>query len=364
MTRICTWGLLVLFFLSIQFAQAQTTLFPNEDGQDLIDLLRDEYKPASVRSYSQARDILYGDIDLRNDSLYCVYTGYRVYISPQAADASDAAFQQGINTEHTYPQSKGAEFGNPKSDMHHLFPTQLDVNSDRGSLPFAEIPDGQTDRWYRFSQELSGTPSSFIDEYSELLTNNSFEVREDHKGNVARAMFYFYTMYKSQADAADANFFPGQRATLCQWHQLDPVDLREYNRSQRIAEFQDGKPNPFTLDCTLPMRTYCQELPATMCISSDTEPIEVQGVSLHAISPNPSSGHALLLFETAQAGKVYIDLIDISGRSKRIKQEDIASGEHQLELRSLAAGFYICRLTLLSSNGLYTSEQKLVVVAN
>ena len=43
-----------------------------------------------------------------------------------------------MNTEHTWPQSKGAT-GAAKSDLHHLFPTDSKANSIRGNHPFGIV---------------------------------------------------------------------------------------------------------------------------------------------------------------------------------------------------------------------------------
>ena len=99
----------------------------------------------------------------------------------------------GINTEHTFPQSKGARNGNARSDMHHLFPARAGVNEARSNYPFGEIKDSRTDRWYYKAITKRSIPTVGIDEYSESI-RGLFEPREDHKGNVARAMFYFYTI--------------------------------------------------------------------------------------------------------------------------------------------------------------------------
>ena len=88
------------------------------------------------------------------------------------------------------PQSRGAENGYAKSDMHHLYPTRVDVNSDRGSFPFAEIDDNRTESWYYLNQTRGSIPSTNIDLYSEKQ-GSRFEPREDHKGDVARSMFLF-----------------------------------------------------------------------------------------------------------------------------------------------------------------------------
>ncbi|MFN8329951.1 MAG: hypothetical protein U0T81_01815 [Saprospiraceae bacterium] len=45
----------------------------------------------------------------------------------------------------------------------------------------------------------------------------------------------------------------------------DPVDSLEWKRTFMISQYQDGKANPFVLDCTLPQRCYCEGL--INCIS-------------------------------------------------------------------------------------------------
>lgn len=231
------------------------TIFPGQTGQQLIDNLVATYKPSVVLDYDTARDTLFGVIYNHDDSLTGVYSGYTIYLDP-AQDPSSYAYAHDINTEHTWPRSKGAT-GMAKSDMHHLYPTRVEVNADRSNDPFAEIPDADTDRWYRKDQMLTTIPTQNIDQYSEKDFDLShFEPREDHKGNVARAMFYFYTMYKSKADSADPNFFPFEKNILRNWHQQDPADALEETRTNLIAQYQDNKPNPFVLDPTLVDRAY------------------------------------------------------------------------------------------------------------
>lgn len=167
------------------------------------------------------------------------------------------AYEQGINAEHVWPQSRGAT-GSAKSDLHHLFPARVNVNSTRGNWPFADIPDAETNRWFWKEVQRGSIPTQFIDEYSEF-ESGAFEPREARKGDVARAMFYFYTMYRPQADNAAPGFFEQQQETLCRWHQLDPPDTVEVARSHAIAASVQGNDNPFVLDPTLATRSYCAE---------------------------------------------------------------------------------------------------------
>ncbi len=244
-----------VFFLlltSVVVLFAQETIFPGLTGQELIDSLRANYKPATVLNYDDARDVMFSEIDNYNDSVSCVYSGYTIYIDP-ANDPSTDAYNKGMNTEHTWPQSYGTDTGNANSDLHHLFPCREQVNSSRSNDPYKDIPDQETDKWWRNDYYLTIIPDAFIDEYSEKDYDGWFEPREDHKGNAARAIFYVYTMYKEQLDTS---FFELQKNTLRVWHNIDTVDARERERNQRIAPYQDDKLNPFILDSTLVRRAY------------------------------------------------------------------------------------------------------------
>ncbi len=242
-------------------AQPSTILFSGLEGNDLLRAVQERYTPKQVLGYGPARDVMYGQIDNRRDTVCGIYSGHCRYLPP-GADPSQALYQNGstdgINCEHVWPRSKGAKSGNAKSDMHHLFPTRLAVNAARGNAPFAEIPDELTEHWYYADEERTGIPNRFIDAYSES-TGEQFEPREARKGDVARAMFYFYTIYRKEALEADPLFFQIQRETLLLWHQLDPADKQEIGRTQAIARYQGGKPNPFVIDPSLAGRLYGAE---------------------------------------------------------------------------------------------------------
>lgn len=231
-------------------------LYPDVNGVDLQLKIAEEYSPEQTLGYRKGRDVLYTKIDNQEGVVTGIYTGYAVNISPESDSPRRDATQQNINAEHIYPQSKGAK-GRAKSDLHSLYASRNKVNSARSNNPFAEIEDSLTRKWFRENQELRTIPTELIDEYSESLTSQSFEPREDKKGDVARAMFYFYTVYRFQADEADANFFPSQKETLCDWNQDDPIDNGELERSHLVASYQ-GNENPFVIDATLADRAYCQ----------------------------------------------------------------------------------------------------------
>ncbi|NRA52061.1 MAG: endonuclease [Phaeodactylibacter sp.] len=246
-----------LFFFSDLSAQG-TVLFPNLTEKTLLSSVQQNYTPEQVLGYGPARDVMYGEIDNRRDTVCGIYSGHCLYL-PKGQDPSVALYKDGdpdgINCEHVWPRSKGAKYGNAKSDMHHLFPARVAVNAARGNDPFAEIPDEQTKRWFFKTDETAQPAPLQIDDYSES-SGQQFEPRARRKGDLARAMFYFYTVYRREALEADPLFFQAQRQTLLQWHLSDPADEKEIARTHAIARYQDGKPNPFVIDASLAARLY------------------------------------------------------------------------------------------------------------
>jgi len=243
------------FFLLSSLSFSQIIIGEGLTGDLLLDYVVSNYKTSTTLGYNTARDTLYGNIDLQEDNqLSCVYSGYSITLDT-SVDPSTNAYSQGINCEHTWPQSMGAGNEPQKSDLHHLYPCKSNVNSSRGNHPYDEIPDEETDTWYRNDYSQETIPTEFIDEYAEKNNTGdaTFEPREDHKGDAARAMFYFFAMYE---DAADTNFWNIQKDVLLEWHQSDLVDDWELNRTWLIAEYQENQPNPFVLDSSLARRIW------------------------------------------------------------------------------------------------------------
>lgn len=349
------------FFYSTQ------TLYPTTTGTALRDSLVIRYKPINVLSYSEARDTLFGVVHRHNDSVECVYSGHKLAM-PLGVDPSDHLLMNnsadGINAEHGYPQSKGASTGNARSDMHHLFPARAGTNSARSNFPYANIPDNQVDTWYILNQSTTTDPP-VVDrgKYSRLRTNTSFQPRDVTKGNVARAVFYFYTMYKAEADFADNAFFGLQRDTLCTWHMQDPVDSAEWHRTWVIARYQGNKPNPYVIDCSLVKRMYCNTIITDPCLALSVDRTWQQQVSALYAYPNPATTQLNIQAHLMQPARVSIDIIDLTGRRVHALVQDEERGEgEQLWQWSVPAdlpnGLYFYRTTL---NGQQSASQKFML---
>ncbi|RMA64211.1 endonuclease [Ulvibacter antarcticus] len=218
-----------------------------------------KYKPSEVLDYETAREVLFTEIYNENDTIRCVYSNYKLPVLKSEEDPISKLLKlnplKSIIAEHSYPKSKGAKDGNAKSDMHHLFPVRLGVNVARYKHPFANISDNDCLSWYNDVDRFQSKPVGDLSKYAKKA-KEAFEPQDNFKGNVARAVFYFFTMYRDEAMTEDDAFFELQRRTLLEWHQEDPIDALELERTYLIATYQSEKVNPFVIDETLALRLY------------------------------------------------------------------------------------------------------------
>jgi len=256
-----------ILFFGVIFSQ--TYIQPGIYGNDLSEFILSEYKTSSTLGYNTARDTMYLIIDSNNGAVSCIYTDFTVDLI-LGTDPSVTMYEGGINCEHSWPQSMGASSEPMKSDLHHLFPCKDNVNSSRGNNPYGIIADILTDSWFYLDQTLEDVPPlDIIDNYSEsYISSNSdaFEPKENSKGNIARAMFYFNTIY---SDVANQDFFNIQKNILFGWHYNDSIDTQEIDRTWLISSYQEQIPNPFIIDPTLIWRIYFSDLHPIADINSD-----------------------------------------------------------------------------------------------
>lgn len=171
------------------------------------------------KSYDDARDKLFEFVDNNSGQVQCVYTGQTIMTTTRPNG-------QIMNTEHTWPQSKGADTIPAKSDLHHLFPTIPGANTRRSNNLFGVVTKNIT--WsHPYGSKLGDNDQN----------EKRFEPPNNHKGNVARALFYFSVIYGEPIT-------PSEEAVLKVWHVSDPVDDKERVRNQRVADVQMSR-NPF-----------------------------------------------------------------------------------------------------------------------
>jgi len=163
-----------------------------------------------------------------------------LYTGRSQAKSTNGGGVDDWNREHVWAKSHG-DFGTamgPGTDLHHLRPTDVSVNSTRGNLDF----------------DNGGT------EHSEALGNyfdsDSWEPRDEVKGDVARMLFYMTVRYEGDvSDEPDLELnntvnngtapYHGKLSVLLQWNAQDPVDDRERRRNDIIYSDYQHNRNPF-----------------------------------------------------------------------------------------------------------------------
>ncbi|MFT7579049.1 MAG: deoxyribonuclease-1 [Myxococcota bacterium] len=183
------------------------------------------------------RTVMFSSVDAHDGVVEGLYDGSTVI----SARESSNAFQLGFNTEHSWPQGQFDGLEPMKSDLHHIFPTDVDDNGLRSSYDF-----GMTSKTDAMGSLLGQSVSG---------SNKVYQVRPERRGDVARAHFYMVARYQRAKDEIGIDFDDDTRsangsindveeAVLRQWHIKDPVDDAERTRNDRIEAFQ-GNRNPF-----------------------------------------------------------------------------------------------------------------------
>ncbi|MDQ3071708.1 MAG: endonuclease [Bacteroidota bacterium] len=198
--------------------------------------------------YTKARDTMYAIIDNEGGIVECVYTGRKATFSTRAG-----AVDNNFNTEHTYPQSFFAEAEPMRSDLFHLYPTDETANSIRSNHPFGVVASAS---WSNGGSKSNGS---------------RFEPRDVHKGDAARALFYFVIRYQDYS-----NFVRQQESILRQWAVTDMPDTTEEARNDAIYIYQKNR-NPFIdhPEFLERIQSICSTSVAPVVISYDVPVYEV-----------------------------------------------------------------------------------------
>ncbi|AVV42491.1 endonuclease [Streptomyces sp. ID05-04B] len=174
------------------------------------------------------------DQDPNNSSnVILLYSGVSRSKSLNGGDVGD------WNREHVWAKSHGdfGEVTGPGTDLHHLRPADVTVNSIRGNKDFDN--GGST---------VSGGGGSLTD-------SDSFEPRDADKGDVARMILYMAVRYDGGDGFADlepnekvnngSNPYIGKLSVLKQWNDEDPPSAFEEKRNQTIYDTYQHNRNPF-----------------------------------------------------------------------------------------------------------------------
>ncbi|CAL5989669.1 Extracellular_nuclease [Hexamita inflata] len=236
------------------FSLVVSELFPGKYGKELRGLLQ-KYSQEGHKTlgYSRARQEMYGYVynDAKDQAVYCVYTGLRM---PCKYDSMNSSCNADLNCEHTVPQSFFGKSDPMVSDLHHLRSTWSTANGARSNYPFKELKDSEIDTYYGDKKQTSSSKPKDAENWSGLDSGKSFMPREEQRGDTARAVAYFYTMYPTQAGAITKTF--ASVDTMIAWDLAHaPTDV-QHAQYLRAVEVQGNK-NPFQEEIGLSARAYC-----------------------------------------------------------------------------------------------------------
>lgn len=223
-------------------------------GDSLFQQLSIQAQPDIRRhafSYGSAKSFMYGKADQTNCqgrkgiltfySQICTYGngGDGNSYKEHGDENEDGIVDKLVNAEHLWPQSFFGKASPMVADLHHIQSTFQTPNGRRSNFPFCET------RSKRYSTS-SGSKLS--------AERNCYEPANQVKGNVARAMFYFVTVYHDksirQGGCNYNEFWTNNVEMFLRWNRQDPPDAQEKHRNDLIEQFQ-GNRNPYVDDYTL-----------------------------------------------------------------------------------------------------------------
>ena len=314
--------LLVTFCCIALATKAQTIPDSIQKCEDVRKWIKKNFydnKRRKVQSYAKARKYMYAYIDNYNDTLTCVYGGLKVH--HKFGDESTNV--DPLNCEHTIAIPREYITDTDFYDIHHLYPVNKRWNSTRKDYPFKDIPDNLTKKWMMNDTFIRQIPQSFIDSYSEYY-NFSFEPREDHKGNVARSIYYYFTV-----NGIIGLFYVSDLETIKRWHEQDPPDDRERERNNRIEKYQ-GNRNPYIDHPEWVYRAwYCSP---TITATDETEERHIE------IYPNPVSDNLSIKIDFNKNNQYKILIYNVLGEMMFSQKEITESSSVSLD--KLPNGMY------------------------
>lgn len=203
-------------------------------GAALQAALKDIIDEHQVISYADVKEVMQVIDESAADSTQLRLIYSNATLPKSAFNGNGSSDPTTWNREHVWPRSDGVgDTGPDFSDLHHLFPCQVNVNTLRSARPF----DNST-----------GTTQSdpFAPESTADTTNGTWEPLDRDKGMVARALLYMMVRYEgmealtTDLELNDAPVFGGVDTgiltTLRIWHQQYPPTAYEIARNNAIYQ--------------------------------------------------------------------------------------------------------------------------------
>lgn len=211
-------------------------------GSSLQASLTDIIRPHKEVGYDGLWNV-YKDSDEDPKHPGCYWDMYSNYHFKFGTGSSYKKEGDGINREHSVPQSWFSKKNPMKCDAFHVYPTDGYVNNRRGSFLY-----GETNNPTYTSGNGSKVGKSSFDGYSGTV----FEPIDEYKGDFARTYFYMATCYAKECGSWGGGVFTSTYPHLntynlnlfTKWSAEDPVSEKEINRNNAVYKHQNNR-NPF-----------------------------------------------------------------------------------------------------------------------
>ena len=170
---------------------------------------------------------------------------------PDQHGGSSSGVGGGFNREHSFPKSWFDDGYPMYTDLFHLYPTDIRVNSQRSNYPFGVCANGTrlvNGQYYGKGKLGQSTYPGY--------NGTVFEPDDEYKGDFARTYFYMVTCYKNELPSWSGSnqlnygankykaFSTWSINMLMEWTRLDPVSEKEIKRNEAVYGIQ-GNRNPF-----------------------------------------------------------------------------------------------------------------------
>ena len=243
-----------LFAVQALLAAEPVNYYNNAKGKSdetLMTALRNIIRTHKEVSYSSGLLNAFAIADVDDEGyIIDIYSNCRYRPSDNGSSASHVG--EGYNREHSFPRSWfGGEVAPMNTDVFHVYPTDIRVNSQRGNHPYGVCQNGTrlTYGSYVAKGKLGGSTYPGY-------TGTVFEPDDEYKGDLARTYFYMVTCYKNELpswpgspnlDYRTNNYKAFSTWTinmLMEWTRLDPVSEKEIKRNEAVYGIQRNR-NPF-----------------------------------------------------------------------------------------------------------------------
>lgn len=288
------WGFVLLLTLCTKlWAQVPNGYYSaaeGKTGEELVSTLHSIIKDHTELSYTGLWSAFY-ETDKRDDGkVWDMYSTCNFTFGDDQDNGTGGTSEcEYYNREHSFPRSWfGGAVAPMNTDLFHLYPTDKKVNSIRADFPYGNVSSAT------YTSSNGSKLGTSVSGYSGTV----FEPANEYKGDFARSYFYMATRYYNQISSWNSEMLNGTNFptyaswalnTLLQWHQNDPVSLKEIERNNVIyKDFQHNR-NPYIDNPNLVQRAWVQGSTPIEFTSSPTTNANIGNTYSYQIEVNTST---------------------------------------------------------------------------